>query len=91
MPSVAAVTGRIQGGKITQRSTLIVEGDVTIENLDLDGCLVIKAASGGPIVVKDLVVRNQGWEVHATLTHPGLKNQPRTRPIGPCARRSQSP
>ena len=40
MPSVAAVTGRIQGGKITQRSTLIVEGDVTIENLDLDGCLV---------------------------------------------------
>ena len=65
MPSTTAAIAKITGGKISGRSTLIVDGDVTIENLDLDGTLLIKAAPGGPITIKDLVVRNHGWEVLA--------------------------
>ena len=63
MPAVYRATDRIKGGKISGRSTLVVEGDVTIENLDLDGTLIVKAAKGGPVTIKDLTVRNNGWEV----------------------------
>jgi len=65
MPSVYKVAERVKGGSISARSTLIIEGDVTIENLVLDGALVIKAAPGGRITIKDLTVRNTGWEVLA--------------------------
>uniref|UniRef100_A0A7S1YBI8 UTP-monosaccharide-1-phosphate uridylyltransferase n=1 Tax=Grammatophora oceanica TaxID=210454 RepID=A0A7S1YBI8_9STRA len=54
---------RIQnGGRITQRSSLVVDGNVVLDNLQLDGALVIKAV--GPdvsIVAKDLTVENEGW------------------------------
>jgi len=48
--------------KISPRSTLVVRGsDVTIESLDLDGCLVIDVDRGETALVKDLVVKNEGW------------------------------
>lgn len=49
--------------KITSRSTLIVRGPgVTIESLDLDGALVIDVDRGEEAIVRDLVVKNDGWE-----------------------------
>jgi UDP-sugar pyrophosphorylase len=48
--------------KISARSTLVVRGPgVTIESLDLDGCLVIDVDRGETAVVRDLKVRNDGW------------------------------
>merc|ERR1711957_457619 len=47
--------------KITWGSTLILEGDITLENLALDGALVIKAAPGCHINIKRLNVVNRGW------------------------------
>ena len=48
--------------KISSRSTLIVKGSgVVIESLDLDGALVIDCADGEQVVIKDKVVKNQGW------------------------------
>lgn len=54
---------KIQGGKITTRSSLVLEGEsLTVKNLDLDGALVIRAAHGCEVEVDGLVVRNKGWE-----------------------------
>mmetsp|Transcript_51498 Transcript_51498/g.124350 ORF Transcript_51498/g.124350 Transcript_51498/m.124350 type:complete len:364 (+) Transcript_51498:142-1233(+) len=48
--------------KISSRSTLVVRGPgVTIESLELDGCLVIDVDRGETAVVRDLVVKNDGW------------------------------
>lgn len=48
--------------KISSRSTLVVRGPgVTIESLDLDGALVIDVDRGEEAIVRDLVVKNDGW------------------------------
>jgi len=47
---------------ITSRSTLIVKGSgVVIESLNLDGCLVVDAGPGEQIIIRDKVVKNDGW------------------------------
>eukprot|EP00929_Paragymnodinium_shiwhaense_P092115 TRINITY_DN5199_c0_g2_i6.p1 TRINITY_DN5199_c0_g2~~TRINITY_DN5199_c0_g2_i6.p1 ORF type:complete len:488 (+),score=139.29 TRINITY_DN5199_c0_g2_i6:40-1503(+) len=62
-----AVTDRLLPGckvKISQRSTLILDGDVTIEGeLTLDGTLIIVAKPGCEVRVKKLNVVNDGWEL----------------------------
>ncbi|MEK7307601.1 MAG: UTP--glucose-1-phosphate uridylyltransferase, partial [Nitrospirota bacterium] len=56
------VINKVTGGTISDRSTLIVDGqDITIENLQLDGTLIIKTAPGVKLTVKDLKVSNKGW------------------------------
>jgi len=65
MPSCSHASERVFGGRITARSTLIVEGDVVLDNLDLDGALWIKAAQGVSVTVKNLTVRNDGWHLTA--------------------------
>lgn len=48
--------------KISARSTLVVRGPgITIESLDLDGALVIDVDRGEEAIVRDLVVKNDGW------------------------------
>lgn len=47
---------------ISARSSLIVKGDVVIESLQLDGALEIDCEEGAQGIVRDLVVKNQGWE-----------------------------
>jgi UDP-sugar pyrophosphorylase len=56
---------RVAGGdkvKITSSSSvLVVEGEVTLEDLELDGALVVKACAGAKVTIKGLKVRNKGW------------------------------
>jgi UDP-sugar pyrophosphorylase len=48
--------------RISSRSTLVVRGSgVTIESLDLDGCLIVDVDKGESAVVRDLKVKNPGW------------------------------
>lgn len=47
--------------KISARSSLVVEGNIVIESLELDGALVIKCEEGANGVVRDLIVKNRGW------------------------------
>lgn len=48
---------------ISNQSTLVIDGQgqVTFENLDLDGALVIKTVAGANVHVKKLRVHNAGW------------------------------
>ncbi|PFH37452.1 UDP-sugar pyrophospharylase [Besnoitia besnoiti] len=55
---------RLQGAttlRISPTSTLVVEGDVFIKHLELDGAAVLCAAPGAKLVVEKLVVKNEGW------------------------------
>jgi UDP-sugar pyrophosphorylase len=50
--------------KISQRSSLVLDGHhITIQNLDLDGALVIRAGKDTFVSVDGLKVRNKGWSL----------------------------
>lgn len=56
------ITQKIKGGKISQRSSMVLEGNgVVIENIELDGALVIKACDGAQVTIDGLKVENKGW------------------------------
>lgn len=59
--TVEHVKRRLKGGpiRIAKRSALMLEGDVTLDNVQVDGALVLKSAS--KLNVKSLEVKNQGW------------------------------
>jgi len=58
------VMNKIEGGKITERSSLVLEGEgLTVKNLDLDGALIIRTGHDCNVLVDGLVVRNKGFEV----------------------------
>jgi len=57
------VMQKIEGGKITKRSSLVLEGeDLKVKNIDLDGALVIRTGHDCDVTVDGLVVRNKGYE-----------------------------
>lgn len=45
---------------VTAESTLILDGDIDIYNLKLDGALLIKACHGAKVTIKNLTVKNEG-------------------------------
>jgi len=60
------ISQKVQGGSIGHGSTLVIEGsDVTLENITITpgSCLVVKAAPGCSVTLKDLTVENAGWEI----------------------------
>jgi UDP-sugar pyrophosphorylase len=60
--------------KISARSTLVLRGPgIIIESLELDGALVIDVDRGETAVVRDLVVKNDGWEQVPVSTHEDEK------------------
>ena len=48
--------------RLSQRSVLVVTGDVRLRSLELDGSLTLAAAPGSTLVVDGLKVVNAGWE-----------------------------
>jgi UDP-sugar pyrophosphorylase len=61
--SRADIKQRIRGKvRISDRSTLVLEGDITIKNLDLDGTLVVRVAPGASLAIEDVTVQNKGWQ-----------------------------
>ena len=62
--SFVGVRARLAPGgrvRISQRSSLVLDGDVVLEGLELDGALVIRASPGCRVRVVRLAVRNDGW------------------------------
>jgi UDP-sugar pyrophosphorylase len=49
--------------KISTRSTLVLDGDVTVDELHLDGALVVRAVRGARVRIARLKVVNAGWAV----------------------------
>ena len=47
---------------ISSESTLVLEGDVSIKNLELNGALCLRAVNGSKIRVENLKVNNAGFE-----------------------------
>ena len=62
--SLKALKGRLPSPKfvaVTERSTLILEGDVTVKSLQLDGGLVVKCGPGASCVIDHCVATNAGF------------------------------
>ena len=58
------VVNKIDGGKISKRSSLVLEGQgLTVKDLDLDGALIIRSSPKCEVEVNGLVVRNKGYEL----------------------------
>lgn len=56
--------------KISSRSTLVCRGPgITIESLELDGALIIDVDRGEEAIIRDLVVKNDGWVQVPTEKH----------------------
>ncbi|MBU0547362.1 MAG: UTP--glucose-1-phosphate uridylyltransferase [Candidatus Omnitrophica bacterium] len=62
------VISKIKGGSIADSSTLIIDGkEVYLEDVVINGALIIKVKPGVKLEIKDLEVQNNGWElVHLT-------------------------
>jgi len=61
--TVKEMAARIKGDvAVTERSTLVLDGDIEIDGLALDGALVVRAkGKGTKIVLKGLKVTNKGY------------------------------
>jgi len=58
------VKNKIKGGKITQRSTLVLDGpDLVLKDVHLDGALIVKADPGCHVEIEGLRVVNRGFEL----------------------------
>ena len=59
-----AALGRLVGGssiRVSARSSLYLDGDVTVHALDLDGALAVSAVAGARVTVRRLKVSNAGY------------------------------
>lgn len=53
--------------RISSRSTLVLNGaKIDLQNLTLDGALVIHAVAGAHVIINGLNVQNQGWNFELT-------------------------
>jgi hypothetical protein len=53
--------------KVTARSSVVLAGDIVVEELDVDGALDVTVERGASLRIKRLVVRNAGWTQECTL------------------------
>jgi len=66
------VRNRIYGDvSISANSTLILDGDIEIYNLKLDGALEVYACSGAKVTIRNLTVKNDGWGFRAVDPNDG--------------------
>lgn len=73
-PTVGAALARLRGGpadmggdgriSVTARSSLLLDGQINVERLQLDGALRIIAAPGATVTIRKLSVANTGVELH---------------------------
>eukprot|EP00543_Licmophora_paradoxa_P005492 CAMPEP_0202442046 /NCGR_PEP_ID=MMETSP1360-20130828/1534_1 /ASSEMBLY_ACC=CAM_ASM_000848 /TAXON_ID=515479 /ORGANISM="Licmophora paradoxa, Strain CCMP2313" /LENGTH=658 /DNA_ID=CAMNT_0049057289 /DNA_START=100 /DNA_END=2076 /DNA_ORIENTATION=+ len=56
------ILSKVKGGRISTRSSMVLEGNgIVINDLDLDGALVVKACDGAEVSLDGLKVENKGW------------------------------
>lgn len=65
-PTIAAAVARVPGGpsvSLTPRSALVLEGDIILRALTLDGALRVLASPGAKVIIDGLRVVNEGWRL----------------------------
>ena len=65
--TIKEMASKLKGDiSVTERSTLVLDGDIEIDGLKLDGALVVRAkGKGTKVVIKNLSVVNKGYEFAA--------------------------
>jgi hypothetical protein len=63
-PTWSELLKKVKGGSISKRSSLIVDGEASLTNLELNGALVIRPSGAGTRVrIEGLQEANNGWEL----------------------------
>ena len=79
-PAYGAVMDKVRGGWVSQRSSLVLEAaNVRIDDVELDGALVVKAVPEAAVRIKHLKVQNAGWTLDAPGGEAGLGEVDRMR------------
>jgi len=60
--SFERIKSKINNLSLTAKSVLLVEGDVSFENVQIDGAVSVKAEKGSKIVLKNVSISNKSWE-----------------------------
>ena len=77
--TVDEVMRRCEGGEaisISSSSSLVLDGDIILHSLALDGALAITAVPGAKVHVRDCTVSNAGWALQSV--EPGTAPKPQT-------------
>lgn len=54
---------KVRGGSISPKSVLIVDGEnIQLNQVKLDGTLIIKAIPEAEVILQDLDIQNEGWD-----------------------------
>eukprot|EP00271_Cylindrocystis_brebissonii_P023199 TRINITY_DN947_c0_g2_i1.p1 TRINITY_DN947_c0_g2~~TRINITY_DN947_c0_g2_i1.p1 ORF type:complete len:631 (-),score=144.25 TRINITY_DN947_c0_g2_i1:449-2341(-) len=62
--TLAEVKAKVQKLKVSQKSVLVLEGaDIHVNDVTVDGALVVKAAADAKVILSGLNVANAGWEL----------------------------
>ncbi|MBF0385064.1 MAG: UTP--glucose-1-phosphate uridylyltransferase, partial [Candidatus Omnitrophica bacterium] len=62
-PTVDDFISKIRGGKVSDRSVVIIDGeDIEISNADIDGTFIVRTVSGRSIKIEGVSIKNGGWE-----------------------------
>ncbi|MBU0580573.1 MAG: UTP--glucose-1-phosphate uridylyltransferase, partial [Candidatus Margulisbacteria bacterium] len=61
--SMDEVTKKINGGEITKRGVLSLEGDIYLDDVFVDGALVVKAIEGAKVIIVGAKIKNASWSI----------------------------
>ena len=76
----ADVSRKVKGGSISDNSVVDIDGEqVALENVIIDGTLIVKTAPGVSLALKDVTVNNKGWRF-VDLTDEEMKPENQTLP-----------
>ena len=79
--TVKDMANKLKGDiSITEQSTLVLDGDIQINGLKLDGTLIIRTkGEGTKIIIKNLTVNNKGYQFKAIEDLENSKEQEKFR------------
>jgi len=66
--TVDEIFERLPGGRhvrVSDRSSLLLDGDIILHSLELDGALAIHACAGARVHVRECAISNGGWAIEA--------------------------
>ncbi len=86
------VSKKVHGGSISDRSVLVIDGrDVMLQDVRIDGALIIKVPEGVKLTLAGLVIENTSWEYRDLTPEEWrlLDKEPRDRTQADLARMKQ--
>ena len=75
--TTADIKNRFNGDiHISDKSVVLLDGDVTLDNVTVDGALVVRACKGAKVVVRNCTIENKSWHAEEVdKNDPSIENK----------------